>query len=1115
MKARAAWLLLAVLLLAPAWLLGTESGLQAAVAVAQRLAGPALVIGGAEGRLLGDVFLRDFCWCADGVEVSIDRAEVNLRLSRLLAGRVQAERLDLGELRVATLEPEDAGTPPADDAPLTVHMPLRLAVEEGRIGRFRLALAGSAGEWGVREVHFGARWRGPWIVVGVLRAVTEEAGPLEARGRLAIIEDRLRFVDFEVEGPGVLRAAGDLALAPGAQNELELSWENIVLPWAELSSARGTARLEGPWDGYRWTLQGQARASQLPAEVDAAGRGDLRALTVERARLDALAGVIQAHGTLDWSGALRTEGTLAWSDIDPARLWKDWPGRLNGDATLAATWQAAPDIAFDVTLRDSQLRGYPVEGRAVGRTDARKVSLETLALRSGASALAARGALWPAPALSGELRSTDLASLWRDLGGRAQLRLGVTGTWEAPRVAARGTVEDLSWRDYRAARGTIDADVSAQGRSRVELLFTDVDAGLRLRTLAANGDGTRRAHRLRVAVESEGGNAVLALEGALRDAGWTGRLVEARATPPAPAEGQAPGHWTLEEPAALSYQRGRFELEPACLGADTSRACLQVQASAEAQYVALRAHDFELRHLRPWLREDWTLTGAVTGTASLRLARGELAHFRADLASTAGALQAADVRLAFGPGALRVQPDGERLHAEFHLRPAGGDVEGDIWVAPGLALLDRPMLGDLRLHLPDLAWLPVLSPEIAAAQGSIDAELHVSGTPRSPSLDGHLRIADGRVQLTTPGIELADITASFERGRDAPLRLQARARSGDGVFTVDGEFRSLQPRLDGELAIRGEDVLGVNRSDVRAWLSPDLKLVLDGRRARLTGTLGVPRAEITPKQLDQGGVGPSADQVLVVEEGAAPPGGTFAIESEVKITLGDAVRIDGLGLKTRLTGALTAFDDPERPTRARGELRLDGGRYKAYGQDLQIETGRLIFSGGPITAPAIDLTAVRKPREDIKVGLRARGTLEAPEFSLFSEPAMSQEEQLSWLVLGRSLSATLDSGQRTELSSAALSLGLTGGEYLAQQLAPRLGLGIDEVTIGARPGETADLARFTVGKYLSPKLFVSYGIGLFQPGHFFRLQYDVTKRVKLVGESGVQQGGDLLYTIER
>jgi translocation and assembly module TamB len=76
-------------------------------------------------------------------------------------------------------------------------------------------------------------------------------------------------------------------------------------------------------------------------------------------------------------------------------------------------------------------------------------------------------------------------------------------------------------------------------------------------------------------------------------------------------------------------------------------------------------------------------------------------------------------------------------------------------------------------------------------------------------------------------------------------------------------------------------------------------------------------------------------------------------------------------------------------------------------------------------------------------------------------------------------------------------------------------MGVDQVSVGAKPGETADLARFTIGKYLSPRLFVSYGVGLFQPGHYFRMQYDLTKRFKLVGESGAQQGGDILYTIEK
>jgi translocation and assembly module TamB len=142
-----------------------------------------------------------------------------------------------------------------------------------------------------------------------------------------------------------------------------------------------------------------------------------------------------------------------------------------------------------------------------------------------------------------------------------------------------------------------------------------------------------------------------------------------------------------------------------------------------------------------------------------------------------------------------------------------------------------------------------------------------------------------------------------------------------------------------------------------------------------------------------------------------------------------------------------------------------------------------------------------------------RGRLDAPEFSLFSTPAMPQERQLSWLVLGRGLEEGGSGDDRAMLTSAALSMGLSGSNFLAQRV--RGGLRLDDITIGARPGEEADQARLTVGKYLSPDLYVSYGVGLFQPGHVFRLLYTIGRGFKLQTESGVESGGDLIYSIER
>ena len=1102
----AAYAVLAALVVLPAWVVATEGGLRFAVSCVERFSGGAVTVREVRGALTGDVSVAGIAITTPAATVQLEDAALNLRLTRLLIGRVQAEWLKARGLTV-TVHPRRPSSEPRK--PLRVHAPLRLAVEDGVLDDFRLQLA-SRREWRLPQAHFAARWRDTVFVVAHLRADTAEAGPVEMRGRLSIDDDLLQFEEFEVTQPSPVAIEGVLALTAEEESALRVTWKNLrwprpgVLPW--LHSPSGTLSVEGPWRRYAWTMDARTVAADTPGELDARGHGDLGALAIEDLRVKALKGTVSGKGRVAWSGGVATDLDLRWQDLDPSARFAEWRGRLNGAAMLQARWQEnVPQVWFDAAFLDSQLRGYPFALQTKGHTEQGAVHLEELTAQSGASKLGASGQLWPRLALEGTLKSSDLSSLWAGLAGAAEAQFGVQGEPDALRFRVRASASAPRYRQVRARALNLDANVGYKGPSELTLKVDGLEAGVTIEQLTLSGAGTRESHRATLALSGAEGAAQLHFAGGERGGTWRGTLADATLTPAQDTP------WRLEEPAGMTARLAGLRLEPACLRSEDSRACFDLDLTAGHQRVAFRLREFALRHLRAFLPPEWTVTGTLGGTASLQVHAGELAALNVDLAGSAGAIEGDGVRLEYGPGVLRVQPEEGRLHGVIEVTPAGGTVHGDVWITAGGALLDRPMLGDLKVKLPDLSWLPVLSPEIAAAQGSIDADLNVSGTLRGPALDGRMQVADGRVRLATPGIELTDITASFDRGRDAPLKAHVSARSGDGQFTLDGVLKAMQPKLDGQFTLKGDDVLGFNTPELRAWITPDLTLALDGTRARLTGTVTVPRAEITPREISSGGVAPSGDQVLVSHDEQAGARG-MQIESEVRVVLGDKVRFDGLGLKTRLEGELTAYDQEGRPTTGRGELRLIGGRYKAYGQDLQIEKGRLLFTGGAITAPAIDFQAFRKPVDEIKVGLRARGTLEAPEFSLYSEPTMTQEEQLSWLVLGRPLSTTLASTQATQLSGAAASLGLTGGDLLAQQLAPRLGL--DEVSVGAKPGETADLARLTIGKYLSPKLFVSYGVGLFTPGHFFRLQYDLSKRFKLVGESGLVQGGDVLYTIE-
>ena len=56
---------------------------------------------------------------------------------------------------------------------------------------------------------------------------------------------------------------------------------------------------------------------------------------------------------------------------------------------------------------------------------------------------------------------------------------------------------------------------------------------------------------------------------------------------------------------------------------------------------------------------------------------------------------------------------------------------------------------------------------------------------------------------------------------------------------------------------------------------------------------------------------------------------------------------------------------------------------------------------------------------------------------------------------------------------------------------------------GAAPAEsTAAESLFTVGKYLTPELYLSYGRSLVTGSNLFMLRYDITKRIQVETRSG-------------
>jgi translocation and assembly module TamB len=158
-----------------------------------------------------------------------------------------------------------------------------------------------------------------------------------------------------------------------------------------------------------------------------------------------------------------------------------------------------------------------------------------------------------------------------------------------------------------------------------------------------------------------------------------------------------------------------------------------------------------------------------------------------------------------------------------------------------------------------------------------------------------------------------------------------------------------------------------------------------------------------------------------------------------------------------------------------------------------------LFAGTPVDNPRLSIVAVREI-EAVTAGFRITGSAQNPQLTVFSEPAMGQSDALAYILTGKSLNEVgASDGESDALQSAARSLGTAAGGLLAKNIGRRLG--VDEVGIKESEGLGGGAA-LTVGQYLSPRLYLSYGVGLFEPGEVITLRYKLSKELHLEALNG-------------
>jgi translocation and assembly module TamB len=230
----------------------------------------------------------------------------------------------------------------------------------------------------------------------------------------------------------------------------------------------------------------------------------------------------------------------------------------------------------------------------------------------------------------------------------------------------------------------------------------------------------------------------------------------------------------------------------------------------------------------------------------------------------------------------------------------------------------------------------------------------------------------------------------------------------------------------------------------------------------------------------------------------------------VDIDLGDRLHLRGRGLETDLTGQLK-FTTPNNRPSLQGNVKAVRGTYVAYGQKLNIDRGTIAFTG-PIENPRLDILAMRKQSptaasSDVKVGVQIAGTAQDPRISLYSDPAMSETDKLSWLILGRGPSG-LGGADIGLLQSAAVALLSGEGPSTTDNIISTLGL--DELSVRQSDGTVRDTV-VNVGKQISRYWYVGYERNLNATAGNWQLIYRLAQRFTLRAQTGADNAVDLIW----
>jgi translocation and assembly module TamB len=1098
------------------WLLHTQGGASWAWSVATSAMDGALDADSLSGDLSAGLTVHHLAFSNDSVDVSASAVTAAIDID-VLARSITIEPARAVDMNIALHQNDDSEeTAPLTDVLESLQLPVELVFPELLVDDLSIAGLIDADILHIESVALTGRWQDEIHVDSfeVRSALADASGSAhmmlaashgveasfsmtahpELTGQSVPVDATVNLesdfqsvninTDASIAASGVhatLRSRIDLQ---GNELSGQLGWESFRWPLegdsAGFESRSGNVTLSGSIDD--WSVDGTLNLTlpEIPeSRFTVSARGDRDTVAAKIIDGNVLGGTLSGNAEYSWRSEQRFAANVVANNIQTSTLLPELPGMLSGSFDVSG--QLLP---FGLSANVNNVRGE-IFGKMLTADGGLEysdpnLSFTDLNVRHGESSALLNGSLYSADGLTYDLSISELGHFIPDAAGTASAsgRVSMAGEIPVLRIAGSGealsyagvTVSELTLTDHAAHGSHLDVEITANNAT----LDDEVVELLRLRLYVDPDRQSTSAYIVTPRLRS-----TLSIDGALENwdepSSWTGKI--------AGFEMQFDDYTAaLESPIGLQMSRARADLEQFEIIGDHDLT-LSGSASwteADGAIVSATLGDVPLNLINTFAETDLIFDQTVTGQVSLQMSpAGELSG-RGDIAMTPGKIigdEGTDTSFSTGEARLGfdLNADGLRAGVIDLPLPGQGQIAAEFEVTD--AGSNRPALVDamIDIDLANIGALARLFPLIDDATGELRVDMEVDGPVENPAITGDFSLHRGSLTYLPIGLVLADIEVVSELRDDGELELTGSFRAGDGLGRIHTRKEQVRDAAAGlTVTLAGENLLLIDVPDVRAVANADVQLTLRGEALHISGELAVPRARITPSGMSTSKVYESEDVIIVAGElpqqlETEDDVNGLQIFGNLKASLGNDVVVNLGRVETDVKGSvdLTWAGDPI--PMANGRLTIDG-EILAFGQRLEITEGLIRFPQVPVLEPNVRIRAEREiyGNTDVRrAGLLVDGSLTRPTVEPYTTPHTTEERALTLLV--------------------------TGSDFNYEQ-------GVGSVGFGT---------------YVAPKIYASYGIGLFDDENVIRLRYELKRGFGITGTSGQRDSGlDLSYRFE-